>query len=231
MGAAPGRWRSAVRAAAAVLLALPLAAANAYASERGADIDLRITGERYQTDLDYPAGTVEQRTSRIGLQLYEVGDPRLQPGIHGGWIRSRIDGQAADAADGLRMDGHYLGAGVRSHLFHTNPVSLLGEIRYTWHSVDGSTDTQRFDLEWTELQARLGPVVRVGRLRWSVGGYVSRIDGDQDRDGGGSIAYREDRATGAFTQIDLMVDRTGYVGLHADSGGNAGLHVVFGRVF
>ncbi|ABM62818.1 hypothetical protein [Halorhodospira halophila] len=223
------RARAALIAAVATVAAGP-AMGHGYQGERGYDVDLRVTGEHYQTDLDYGDRTVEHRTSRLGFQLFEVGNPQIQPGLFGGWLRSRVDDPGDPVADATRLSGYYIGAGVRSHLFHREPVSLLGEVRYTWHDVDGSRGDTEIEREWTELQARLGPMVRVGPVRWTVGGYVSVIDGDQYVDGRRE-GFEHDRLSGAYTQLDVMVDRTGYVGLHADTGGNAGVHMVFGRIF
>ena len=203
-------------------------AAPPAAAGPGPRIDLLVLGEHRRDDLDYPGGTVEQRTSRLGAYLHEISDPRLQPGIHAGWLQVRQ--QDNPVTDGLTLSGYFAGVGLRSYLFHRSPVGFNSQVRYTWHATGGRAAGRDIELEWTELSVRAGPVVRWERLRWGVGGYAIAIDGEQTV-GGATTDFEEDRRTGAYTSLDLLLDGAGYVGVHADTGGNAGIHLVFGRTY
>ncbi|MBK1735542.1 hypothetical protein CKO15_09650 [Halorhodospira abdelmalekii] len=195
----------------------------------GGGVDLAFRAEHLRSDHCYAARCREQRRKRVGFELYEAARVQVQPGLFGGWIRLRQDDPRDDVR--LRFDGHYLGVGLRSHLFASAPLSLLASTSLTWYSVSGDAEAGESEIEWLELLGRFGPVVRLGDLWLHAGLSALRSDGDQDWADGASEHFREDRNYGGFARLTVRVDETGYVGFNLEGGAREGFSVVMGRLF
>ncbi len=208
--------------------ALLLAGIEAAGARERLDVSLDVTREisdfRYEDDL-----RVENRYTRLGASIRQREIRWFQPGLTGGvgWASQSGD----PATEGYSLSGHWAGLDARSEWPLAGGLSLIGEVAWIYNQVEGTEAGDTVEATWYETRARAGLVGRVDRFIPEGGAIWQDIDGERRRPGRETSRFEADRATGAYAGAALRLDRTGRVGVYAQTGGRRALEVRFSRRF
>ena len=195
--------------------------------------------------------------SDFGLQLinrdlevdYDDGDSRrlidtqsyaiffLEPvtaSTRAGFTLGRIDLSQAErsATRGMTLGGYFIALSVRSDWSLLPALSLRGQAHLGYADVDGRTDAQTSELNWTELALSLDGVVHLGgNLRLLLGNRWVDVDGEERTFGDvdGNSRFDLGRASVPRLGAELVIDRSGYVGVQLERGRQDGFMMYFQR--
>ncbi|HET7587778.1 MAG TPA: hypothetical protein VFL45_06825 [Gammaproteobacteria bacterium] len=193
-----------------------------------------ISYARYSTDFEFAnAATENADIDELGLTIGESITPLLDLALQGGYTRLNMDNHPA--ADGYDLTGRFFGIVARTEPTLIPAVlSLRIEAAYRWHDVDnGRLNGQYDELTWYEASLRVGPVLSVGPVDVSAGGYLEHYDGTEKARG--PLAFRRDfsagSAGGAFATVALELGDGGHIGVYAQSGARQGYGITFSSGF
>jgi hypothetical protein len=213
------------------LLALAVAAAP---GARAFGLGASVGYNRYSTDIDFNDGPTQSAdVDQIGLTLGESITPLFDLAITGGYTSLTFDHHAA--ANGHDLTGRYIALIARTEpTLIPKLLSLKLGASYGWHDVDnGNNDTQHDELEWRRTALRAGPVLSVGPIEISAGGYWQHYDGTETAHG--ALAFSRDfgagDATGEYASIAWVFGDGGTVRLYGETGGRKGVGIVFSTGF
>lgn len=216
------------RALSVIILAAALSLPAATNADGGLDVAASIA--RDTTDLRLEDGGVaESRYTRLGVEIWQRYRSWFQPGLTGGvgWMSLRGDLDSR----GFSLSGEWLGLQLRSEVPVTDDVGLIGQLGWIYHQIDGSRDGERLELDWYDTEARLGVRASLGDVTLEAGGSWRDIDGEQSGSPVAGVDFEADDATGAYLAAWLAVDRTGRIGLRAETGHRRGVRLDFARRF
>ncbi|MGH8362795.1 MAG: hypothetical protein ACRESQ_05540 [Gammaproteobacteria bacterium] len=198
-----------------------------YAPGMSAALDLGS----YHTDFAYSNGSHRAAISRYGLSFVQPVAPEAGFGLQGGYMTAGIDNATLNPlGDGY---GPFLGLFFTWQREFDNYWSVDVRAGYTWHDMSYSGTNQQADATWYTGYASLGPALRLGRWRFSAGGYWQNISGHETDSGtlNGVQDFSAARASGAYFGFAYYLDQTGSVGMYVTGGARQGVSLVFKREF
>lgn len=222
-----------MRSAAALLVICLLAAAgpSARADDLYAGASTYLDLGRFHTTLQYPDGGHEAHLGQFGVAYSEPLGSDISAGLRGGYAVVDVDREPQPAA--FSFDGRYLGLDLRYEGSAGDYLNFSGEFAYTWHDLNGNGfDAAPSEIVWYESWLALGPVLRWGRLRLSLGAYYQYLQGSEtDRQPARELDFHSRDAAGAYLGASYYMDPQNSLGLYVSAGARQGLRLVFRRDF
>ena len=210
--------------------------ARDYGLEPGTLFALTVAHERFDFRLE-DGGRAETRVTRAEGSLVQPITPWFQPGVVlGGAIMSQRDNPVTAGLDpalwlaGLTLDSHWPLAGPLSLVLHGAAVYHRTEAAESRDTDDPEADVT---LDWFELRGRALLRADLGRIHLAGGGYLLALEGDQRQTG--DVRLTEgltlEGSAGAYGELGVQVDRTGWVTLGLEVGARDAMRVQFLRRF
>ncbi|HET7307860.1 MAG TPA: hypothetical protein VFK24_08615 [Gammaproteobacteria bacterium] len=200
---------------------------------RAASLDAAISYTRYSADFDFTnAPTEKADIDELGLTIDESITPLFDLALQGGYSHVSFDNHPADG--GYDLTGRFFGIVARSEpTLIPGVLSLRLQAAYRWHNVDnGRVDHQYDEMTWRETALQLGPVLSMGPLQVSAGGYLEHYDGREKARG--PLAFQRDFSAGSvgggYAQVAFAVS-DGHVGVYARTGAQQGYGIIFSTGF
>jgi hypothetical protein len=201
---------------------------------QAAGLSAGISYNRYHTDFDFDHGpTTKADIDAITLTIGESITPLFDLAVQGGYNQATLDRHPADG--GYNLTGRFYGIVARTEpTLIPKLLSLRIQAAYRWHDVDnGRLDGQYDELRWRDAELRAGPVLSIGPVHISAGGYFEHYDGDEKAHG--PLQFRRDFGAkdngGAFASVALELGSHGYIGLYGQSGVRRGFGINFSGGF
>ncbi|HET8551019.1 MAG TPA: hypothetical protein VFM97_00920 [Gammaproteobacteria bacterium] len=168
----------------------------------------------------------------LGLTIGESITPLFDLALQGGYSKVSLDNHPATG--GYDLTGRFFGIVARSEpTLIPGVLSLRLQAAWRWHKVDnGRVDHQYDELTWREAALRLGPVLSMGPVEVSAGGYLEYYDGQEEARG--PLAFKRDFSAGSigggYAQVAFEVG-DGHVGVYGQTGPRQGYGIIFSTGF
>lgn len=212
------------------LLVLSATAAQARTGTAGPELEVYLTREISDWRLEGGA-SVETRINRLGLSIRDHLADGLWVGIHGGYLGLTQSGNPA--TQGMDLSGWHLGTSARWRFLHAGALSLSLLGQYTYNEADDTAADQSTRYAWHEYGAGLESALRMESVQLRLGVDYTRVNGDEKATGPirQTVSLSEDEPVTARAALDLLVDATGRITFHMESGGRRGAGIGFARQF
>jgi hypothetical protein len=211
-------------------LLLPFSPAGAYGYD-DTIVGVQLDWNRYDSTLNMGATQHETRLTHVSMVLYEPSWRYLYGGLRVGYA----DVSQPDNPDlaGLHLYGNSLGILLGMFLMRNDYLDINFQGDYSYLQTSSRKEEQEADFNWAETNFQLGAKLKLGLLRLSGATYRYGINGDQKLRGdiNSTTRFGEAEKTGTSIGIELQVDPTGYVGIHAENGAREGVRMLFTREF
>jgi hypothetical protein len=224
------RVRSLVRIAPALALIAAMVPDDCIAGDRQS-FGFALHLERYRFEPRIDGETVNTLSERVGIRLWEPAGPGLQLALTLGqaWL-TRSDYPTPAGSD---LSGFFLDLNANQRLGAFGNVEPFVQGSYGFEQAGAGDDTEG-ELHLHALEMALGAQVALAS-RVAISGSVGRVllrgsektttPVTRHRD------IEEGDATSAALQLELNVDRGGYVGLRADARARRGFALYFARFY
>lgn len=189
--------------------------------------------ERYSREIESDQQQSELRIFRVGVNLFESPYSWVQGGFLLGYLETSHDNNILTA--GHSPVGKYFGIKLRSPKAQQQPLALHWSLSYLYNTVEQSGTSSGSDILWHDYQAELGIQFNAGNTRFSIGGYVAGMEGEEDRwevispspTQYSSRQFKGDASSGAFLTAGYRIQRHHYIELKAKTGALQGASLSF----
>ena len=207
------------------------------------DLDVRRTGRSYldfslqfqkaSLDLVDRSNSVETDFTRIGVAVFDVA---AESSIHTGLLLGYAFADHPDQqlAQGLEMDGAYLGITIRSILMKQDQFRVDLQVSYLYQETGAADEGERLSLEWNEFRTAIrGSYTLNSVLRVVTAANYDVIDAKQRYRGAfnQTLKLENDSEAGVMLGFDYLASEREYIGFHFDSGSYDGVNIIFQKLF
>ncbi len=193
---------------------------------KGAEVSLSFSRHDQTMRANVSGNETEVSIQRSKLTAYEAPyNSWLQGGMHFGYVKISHDDQAFTS--GRTPVGEFFGLQLRSRRDDSKPLNLHWLLAYTYNHADAATETDntRSKITLHEYQAELGIIGSAWDMRFSAGGYLNHVEGEEQRTQTilditttRNLKFENIDDSGAFISIAYRTENNGYIELIARSG-------------
>lgn len=205
-----------------LIVLLFLYASLAEAESTGVALDIAS----YKSDWQFDSGVREAKISSISFQIEEKLEAGLIVGGGIGYFDMSVRGNSNVSAQDF--DGQYL----EIYMHHPFPVSerisIHGAFAYRYYSGNGHNSDEREDIDWNEVNLKVGVGMRFSHLRIIPFVAYYNVDGDISDDNS-TGSFENDDSVSQGISLDYFTDDTAFIRLEIRSGYQAGGRISFER--
>ena len=177
-------------------------------------------------DWEFDSGRRAAKTNSLRIQIEERAQTGLSIGAGIAYLSMRVDG--AGSAGSTKFEAENLEVYLRQEFPLGESFSLEGLLRYGYYTGRENVDTDRAEIDWSEVGVELGMSVRVNNLRITPFANYTDVDGDISGDNGTEV-FELDDPLSYGVRFDIFVERTAFVGIRLQTGSISGGYISFVR--
>ena len=201
-----------------LLLLCPVLASAAWS---GVAFELSDT----EAEWNFDSVVLDARSTELSFRIEEKTESGLRVGASIGHFNLRLDGEAS--AENSNFDGQFLSINLRQP-YYGERFSGIAAMNYRFQTGSDDDADNPSDIDWTELEFRLGAGVTFSRIRFLPQLVHRVVDGDVDgRNGSDSFELEEE--TGLVLRFDYLVDSSAIVRMEFFNSDREGFLLSFAR--
>ncbi|HUV21810.1 MAG TPA: hypothetical protein VMZ32_08495 [Gammaproteobacteria bacterium] len=168
------------------------------------------------------------KINSISLQIEERAESGLAVGISIGYLSMRVGGDST--APATKFEAQNLQVYLRPEFPLGESMSLETLLSYGYYTGDENvaSDSDRADIEWSQVRAEIGVSFRFKNLRVTPFTSYSRIDGDISGLNA-SAGFELEDPFNQGVRFDIFVERTAFIGIRLQTGSQPGGYLSFVR--
>ena len=177
-------------------------------------------------DWEFDDGIRAAKSNSLRIQIEERTATGLSIGGGIAYLSLRVD--EAGAAGSTKFEAENLEVYLRQEFPLGERFTLEGLLRYGYYTGRENAESDRAEIDWSEVNVELGMSVRVNNLRITPFASYTHVDGDISGDNGTEVFELEDPLSYGV-RFDIFVERTAFVAIRLQTGSISGGYITFVR--
>lgn len=179
-----------------------------------------------EADWEFDSGRRAAKSSSLHIQIEERTPAGLTVGGGIGYLSLRVDG--ASAIDRAKFEAQNLEVYLRQEFPLGEYLSFESLLRYGYYSGTENVESDRAEIDWTEVSVEFGASARYRNLRITPFASYTYVDGDISGENGTEVFELEGPLSYGL-RFDIFTERTAFIGIRLQAGSRSGGYLSFVR--
>ena len=178
------------------------------------------------SDWKFADGTRAAKTNSLSLQIEESTASGLTVGGGIGYLTMRVGGDSTTPS--TKFEAEYLQVYLRQDFRLGESTAIEGLLSYGYHTGRENTETDRAEIEWSQVALEIGLSFQVNNLRITPFVGYANVDGDiSGTEGSGAFELEDPFNQGV--RFDVFVETTAFIRIQLQTGSQSGGYLSFVR--